>query len=554
MKRVTDYPAWQQLVKHCDATSAMSMRDLFIAEPDRFDSLSVRVDDLLFDYSKNRIDRQGISLLTALARDADVEARRDAMFRGEAINITEQRAALHTALRRPASDMLVVDGRDIVKDIIQVRHQMDSFSTRLFNGDYKGHTGKHITDVVNIGIGGSDLGPAMVCEALSPYRDTGINVHFVSNIDPADLLRTLANLDAEHTLFIIASKSFTTLETLANAHAARRWFLDNGGTTSGASKHFVAVSGNPAKVAEFGIVPENHFILWDFVGGRYSLWSAIGLPIVIAVGMQRFEALLDGAYRMDQHFLSAPITDNMPMLLALAGIYNRNFLGYRGQVITPYDHNLGRFAEHIQQLDMESNGKSVDVNGRRIDDYDTGPILLGGTGTNAQHSYFQILHQGSDVIPVDFLIAANSHYPDTNRHRELMANCLAQSEALMTGRNVDETRQAMGDHGIELNDDASINHRVFDGNRPSNTLAYRRLDPHTLGMLIALYEHKVFVEGVIWNINSFDQFGVELGKELAGKINTDLDEQKSAGVESTRTKAYDASTRGLIDHLRLLKD
>jgi glucose-6-phosphate isomerase len=466
------------------------------------------------------------------------------MLKGERINLTEGRSALHTALRRPVSEPLIVDGADVMVEISKVRAQMRAFSDAVRGGEWVGRNGKTITDVVNIGIGGSDLGPAMVCEALTPFARADLRVHFVSNLDAAHFERATSGIDADRTLFIIASKTFTTLETMTNARTARRWFLERGGKQTDIARHFVALSTNEKAVRAFGIDPGNMFRFWDWVGGRYSLWSAIGLPVAIAVGMDRFEELLSGANCMDRHFAEAPLEYNMPVIMALLGVWYRNFFGFDSHAVVPYDQNLSRFPSFLQQLDMESNGKRVYRSGRQIESHATGPIVWGEPGCNSQHSFFQWLHQGTGTAPVDFLLAARSHYPVGEHHRLLAASCLAQSRALMIGRTAEETRQSLDGSGVDPETiEQRLPHSVFPGNRPSNTLLYPRLDPFILGMLIALYEHKVFVQGAIWDVNSFDQFGVELGKQLTAPIAALLETDDSPDD-------YDSSTAGLIDFLR----
>ncbi len=519
------------------------MRSMFEADPGRAQSFSLLLDDLLLDYSKNRITTRTMELLVDLARERGVEPMREAMFGGTHVNNTENRAALHTALRRPPGEALLVDGTDIMREVAAEREHMRAFSEAVRGGTWRGFTGQPITDVVNIGIGGSDLGPAMVCEALASYADQGPRIHFVSNLDGAHFARATASLDARTTLFVVASKTFTTLETMTNARTARQWFVQRAGDESAITRHFVALSTNTEAVAAFGIDTANMFRFWDWVGGRYSLWSAIGLPIALAIGMNRFESLLAGAHRMDRHFREAPLHANMPVILALLGVWYHNFFDACSYAVVPYDQCLARFPAFLQQLDMESNGKSVDRDGDRVTGYSTGPVVWGEPGCNSQHSFFQLLHQGTRFIPVDFLLAADSNYPLGDHHRLLAASCLAQSRALMMGRTLEEARAAMQSDGL---DDAIIEarlpHCVFEGNRPSNTLAYRRLDPFTLGMLIALYEHKVFVQSVIWNTNAFDQFGVELGKRLTGPLAKALDEGDAPSMDS--------STANLVRHLR----
>ncbi len=514
------------------------MRDLFAKDPGRFERFSLALGDFLLDYSKNRITDETARLLLALARAADVERWRDRMFRGDAINASEDRAVLHTALRNRANRPIYVQGQDVMPEVNGVLAKMRDFVARVRDGSWKGHTGKPIADVVNIGIGGSDLGPAMACEALTPYRKSDLSVHFVSNVDGTHLAETLKGLDPATTLFVVASKTFTTQETLANATSAKAWLLRALGPDA-TPRHFVALSANTDAVRAFGIDSAAMFPFWDWVGGRHSLWSAIGLSIALAVGMDRFEELLAGAHAMDEHFRAAPLDSNMPVLLALIGVWNANFLGAESYAVLPYDQYLRRFPAFLQQLDMESNGKSATRDGQRCAG-STGPIVFGEPGTNGQHAFYQLLHQGTRLVPADFIAAAESHNPLGDHHDLLIANLLAQTEALMAGKSEAEARAelaAQGLNGAHL--ERLLPHKIFPGNRPTNTMFYRRLDPHTLGTLIALYEHKVFVQGVIWNVNSFDQWGVELGKQLAGRILPEIKGAKPAG-------AHDSSTAGLI--------
>lgn len=524
------------------------MRRLFAEDAQRFERFSLRMDDMLLDYSKNLVTSETMDLLFALARQADVAGWRERMFSGEKINCTEQRAVLHTALRAaidPDHAPVRVDGQDVLPGVREVLAKMRRFSEEVRSGSWRGYSGKAITDVVNIGIGGSFLGPLMVCQALHPYQDK-VKAHFVSNIDSTDLLEKLEVLDPETTLFIVASKTFTTQETLMNARSAREWFLQRAGDAKHIARHFVALSTNAKEVAAFGIDTANMFGFSDWVGGRYSLWSAIGLPIALAVGMDNFEELLRGGYDMDVHFRSAPPEQNMPVVLALLGVWYNNFHDVTKQALLPYDQALEHFVPYFQQADMESNGKYVDRDGVPVD-YSTGPILWGGIGTNGQHAYFQIIHQGTQMIPADFIAAAQTHYPLGEHHAILLSNYFAQSEALMRGKNADEARAELQAAGM---DDESIAallpHKVFEGNKPTNSILFRQLTPRTLGRLIALYEHKIFVQGIIWNINSFDQWGVELGKQLATHIQTEL----RGGAEIT---AHDSSTNGLIHHYNALK-
>ncbi len=544
MSSLTQSPAWQALVRHQQEIQNLHMRDLFKEDQQRAEKYTLQFGNILLDYSKNIITANTLALLFQLARGAGVEKLRDRMFDGNAINCTEQRAVLHTALRNHNTDEIRVDGIDVMPKVRAVLKQMSRFSQSIRTGHWTGHTGKAVTDVVNIGIGGSDLGPLMVCEALRPYQKDDINLHFVSNVDGTHIGETLKKLDSETVLFIIASKTFTTQETLTNAHTARDWFLQNVGDETAIARHFVAVSSNAEKVAEFGIDTDNMFEFWDWVGGRYSLCSAIGLSVSIAIGMDRFEELLTGAEDMDQHFLNADLEQNMPVLLALLGIWYHNFFGAASYAIEPYDQYLHRLPAYLQQLDMESNGKSVSRDAEYITDYSTGPVLWGEPGTNGQHAFFQLLHQGTHLVPADFLAPINSQNPLGDHHRFLLANCLAQTEALMKGKTEAEARaelEAEGLSGATLEN--LLPHKVFAGNRPTNTILFDRLDPHTLGALIALYEHKVFVQGVIWNINSFDQWGVELGKQLAKTIAGELESKDNS-------RAHDASTRALINHVR----
>ena len=534
--------AWQALKSHQRSIENIHLNELFNRDPERGEKFSLKVDSLLLDYSKNRISDETLKLLLSLARETGVEKLRDQMFGGEAINLSEQRAVLHTALRNRSNDAVVVDGKDVMPAINTVLAQMRKFSGAVRNGDWKGYKGGRILDVVNIGIGGSDLGPVMVCEALKPYHQEGLKLHFVSNVDATHISETLKLVRPESTLFIVASKTFTTEETLTNAHTARQWFMQQVGDESAIASHFVAVSTNTAQVAKFGIDTTNMFEFWDWVGGRYSLWSAIGLPIALAVGMDRFEELLGGAHDMDQHFKNAPVEKNMPVLLALLGVWYHNFFAAETHAIAPYDQYLHRFPAYLQQLDMESNGKSVSRDGVPIDDYTTGAVLWGEPGTNAQHAFFQLLHQGTRLVPVDFLLPIQSHNPSGNHHTLLKANCFAQSEALMRGKTETQVTAEFTARGLSAEaQEQLLHHKVFIGNRPSNTLLFQQLDPHTLGMLIALYEHKVFVQGIIWNVNSFDQWGVELGKQLASTIADDL-------LSDTKTTSHDSSTNALINY------
>lgn len=541
-----DLAAWRALEKHAEAMREVHLRDLFAGDPERFARFSGRLDDLLVDWSKQRVTAETLALLFDLARASGLEARRDAMFAGEKINTTEGRAVLHTALRNRSGAPVLVDGVDVMPGIQAVLERMRVFSEAVRGGAWLGHTGQTITDIVNIGIGGSDLGPLMVSHALETYARDDLRGHFVSNVDGAHLRHTLKRLDPGRTLFIVASKTFTTQETMTNAHSARAWLLDGlGGDEAAVARHFVAVSTNKQAVEAFGIEAENMFVFWDWVGGRYSLWSAIGLAIVLYLGFERFTELLEGAHAMDRHFQEAPLEANLPAILALLGIWNSNFLGAESLAILPYDQHLDRFAAYFQQGDMESNGKSVTLAGEPVG-YQTGPIVWGEPGTNGQHAFYQLIHQGTRLVPCDFLAAARSRAPLGDHHEKLLANFLAQSEALAFGKPIETVRAELAAKGL---DEAAIAalapHKVFSGNRPSTSILYRELTPFRLGTLIALYEHKIFSQGVIWDIDSFDQWGVELGKELASRILPEL-----AGPAPVAS--HDSSTNGLINHIKAL--
>ncbi len=545
MSPLTQLPSWRALAEHHETMRAAHMRELFAKDPGRFDRFSIRLGELLLDYSKNRINAETMRLLFALARDCGVELRRDRMFAGEKINVTEGRAVLHVALRNRSGRPMTVEGVDVMPQVDAVLAQMRDFSEMVRAGGWLGATGKAVTDVVNIGIGGSDLGPVMVCEALRPYQSPGLKVHFVSNVDGSHIAETLKWCDPETTLFIVASKTFTTQETLANAHTARGWLVTRLGEDA-VSRHFVALSTNAKAVSAFGIDVANMFAFWDWVGGRYSLWSAIGLSIAIAVGFDHFEELLDGAHAMDEHFRTAPLEENMPVVLGLLGVWYNNFFDAQAHAVLPYDQYLSRLPAYLQQADMESSGKSVTLDGHRVD-YSTGPILFGEPGTNGQHAFYQLIHQGTKLVPCDFLAAAETHNPVGAHHTLLLSNFFAQTEALMKGKTEAEVRaemQAAGMHEEAV--EALLPHRVFEGNRPTNSMLYRRLDPRTLGMLIALYEHKIFVQGAIWNVNSYDQWGVELGKQLAKAILPELAGDKPV-------TGHDASTNGLINAYKQMK-
>lgn len=514
---------------------------MFQDDPARFDRFSLQLDSLLFDYSKNRINAETIRLLLALAEQSDLPANIRGLFAGEKINSTEQRAALHSALRNRSDQAVYVDGKNVMPDVLRVRELMRSFTTAVRSGKHRGYTGKPIRDIVNIGIGGSDLGPLMVCEALKSYASPDLRAHFISNIDATQLVETLKQLDAQTTLFIVSSKTFTTQETLTNARSARSWLVAQLGDEQAVAKHFAAVSTNLAGASQFGIDVQNVFEFWDWVGGRYSLWSAIGLPIALYVGMDKFEELLSGAHSMDRHFQDAPLGKNIPVLMGLLNVWYSNFFAAGAQAVFPYEQYLHRFPAYLQQLDMESSGKSVDRDGNPVD-YATGMVVWGEPGTNGQHAFYQLLHQGTRMIPADFLAPLHSHNPLGDHHAILLSNCFAQSEALMVGKTLEQARTELLTQGLQTDALAALlPHKVFAGNQPSNTLLYDRLDPHTLGMLIAMYEHKVFVQSMVWNINPFDQWGVELGKQLAGKILPELSNAAPATL-------HDASTNGLINY------
>lgn len=545
MQRASELPAWQALLRHYDETHPLSLRRLFAEDPLRFNRFSQRQDDLLLDYSKNLVTDQTMALLFELARQSGLAEWRERLFAGDRINLTENRAVMHMALRNRTDRPMLVDGADVMPSVRAVLDQMRSFCARIHQGEWRGAGGETITDIVNIGIGGSDLGPLMAVEALRPFHLQGITSHFVSNVDGSHLHQTLKRCQPGRTLFIIASKTFTTQETLSNARSARAWLVDSLGEAA-VARHFVALSTNAAEVAKFGIDPANMFIFWDWVGGRYSLWSAIGLSIALAVGFEHFEALLAGAHAMDEHFRTAPFEENLPVIMALLGIWYVNFHDSASIAILPYDQYLHRLPAYLQQADMESNGKAVTRDGTGVT-YPTGPILFGEPGTNGQHAFYQLIHQGPRLIPADFIAAAQSQNPMGEHQTLLLANFFAQTEALMKGRTAEETRAelvAKGFSGAALEE--AIPSRVFTGNRPTNSILYQQLDPFTLGRLIALYEHKIFVQGIIWQIDSFDQWGVELGKTLASALLPEL-----AGEQAVTS--HDGSTNGLIAHYKALR-
>lgn len=534
--------SFRLLQDHFVPLQEMSLRELFSQSSNRFEEFSIRFEDILLDYSKNRITRDTRDLLIELAKECGLKQAIEAMFNGEKINVTEGRAVLHTALRNPKRSGLLVEGHDILPDIHQVLDQMEKFSNQVINGEWKGGTGKAIQHIVNIGIGGSDLGPVMVTEALKAYSNH-LQVHFVSNVDGTHIAETLKKIDPETTLFMIASKTFTTQETMANAFSARQWFLENGGSEESIAKHFVAISTNEKGVREFGIDPQNMFGFWDWVGGRYSIWSAIGLSISCSIGFNNFKEFLAGANAMDDHFRETEFDQNIPIVLALLGIWYNNFFGAESQAILPYDQYMHRFAAYFQQGDMESNGKSTDRNGEAIH-YQTGPIIWGEPGTNGQHAFYQLIHQGTKLVPCDFIAPAQSHNPLGEHHTLLLSNFFAQTEALMNGKTLEEVKAELKASGKTADEIESLApFKVFAGNRPTNSLLVKKITPRVLGSLIAMYEHKIFVQGVIWNVYSFDQWGVELGKQLAGQILPEL--RTEAKVES-----HDTSTNGLINQYK----
>ncbi len=536
---ISETPAWQALQQHWDLVSGDSIAAQFARDPRRCERFSRDACGIHLDYSKNLLRDETLGLLAALADSADLASWKARLLAGEAVNNTEDRAVLHMALRNQGGRAYRVGGVDVMPDIRAVLARMRDFSERVRDGRWLGHSGRRITDVVSLGIGGSSLGPRMACDALRPYQTPTLRVHFVSNVDGADLAQTLAPLDPQTTLFVVASKTFTTQETLTNAESARSWCVDGLGDRDAVARHFVAVSTNREAVSAFGIDPQNMFGFWDWVGGRYSVWSAIGLPLALAIGMERFDELLAGAHAMDEHFIAAPVLENLPVILALLGVWYNNFGDIATHAIIPYDQNLRDFPTYLQQVDMESNGKRVTREGQPIG-YATGPVVWGQPGTDAQHSFFQLIHQGTRLVPVDFIVPLRSHYRVGDHHAKLVANAFAQAQALMRGRSADEARAELAGAGMPPDRvEALVPHRVFPGNRPSNTLLVEQVTPRVLGALIALYEHKVFVQGVIWGLDSFDQWGVELGKQLAGRI-------LCAFGQSESVDAMDGSTTDLI--------
>jgi glucose-6-phosphate isomerase len=532
--------AYRKLKSHHKTISKQSIPALFAADPKRASKFSLRFQDILVDFSKNRINGRTLSYLIDLANECRLSESINKMFVGEAINATENRAVLHTALRNRSNEPVYVDGKDVMPEINKVLEQMRTFSEALRSGEWKGYTGKKITDIVNIGIGGSDLGPVMVTEALKPYGKKGLKVHFVSNVDGTHIAETLKTVNPATTLFMVASKTFTTQETMANAHSARNWFLTHAGDQEHIKKHFVAISTNEKGVAEFGIDTKNMFEFWDWVGGRYSLWSAIGLSIACYIGFSNFEQLLTGAHDIDQHFRHSTLRKNIPVILGLLGVWYNNFYGAESHAILPYDQYMHRFAAYFQQGDMESNGKSVNRSGEKVN-YQTGPVIWGEPGTNGQHAFYQLIHQGTKLIPCDFMAPANSHNPLGDHHKMLLSNFFAQTEALMNGKSIEEATAELIKAGKSQEEiDFLVPFKVFEGNRPTNSFLFKKLTPKVLGSLIAIYEHKIFVQGVIWNIFSFDQWGVELGKQLANKIYPELQ-------DNDVVSSHDSSTNQLIN-------
>ena len=544
MSALTKSPAFTALARHQAEIRDRHMRDLFAADPGRFERFSLQVGPLLLDYSKHRVETQTLKLLFDLARQERVLEWRDKMFSGEKINRTEDRAVLHVALRNRSNRPIRVDGKDVMPEVNAVLAKMRAFTESVRTGAWRGHTGERITDIVNIGIGGSDLGPSMVSAALKPYWQPGLRAHFVSNVDGTHLAETLKVVSPAQTLFVVESKTFTTQETLMNARSARAWVVDKLGSEDAVPKHFVAVSTATQEVKSFGINPDNMFAFWDWVGGRYSVWSAIGLPVALVIGMDGFEELLAGGAAMDEHFRSAPLEANAPVVLAMLGVWYSNFYGAETHAILPYDQYMNRFAAYFQQGDMESNGKRIDRSGHAIADHSTGPIVWGEPGTNGQHAFYQLLHQGTRLVPCDFLAPLETHNPIGKHHEVLLANFFAQTEALMRGKTEGEARAELEAQGVARERiDEIVPHKTFPGNRPTTSILFSKLTPHTLGMLVALYEHKIFVQGIVWNIYSFDQWGVELGKQLAKKIERELEQP---GLVSS----HDASTNALINRYK----
>ncbi len=538
MANLLNLPAWSALQSHFESFQNTHLTDLF-KDGNRFEEFSVRLNDILLDYSKNRINADTLKLLVDLAKETKVKEGIEAMFSGEVINNTEKRSVLHVALRNRSNTPILVEGKDVMPQINEVLGKMKAFTEKVRSGEWKGFTGKSITDVVNIGIGGSDLGPLMVTEALKPYGGD-LKVHFVSNVDGTHIAETLKQVDPETTLFVIASKTFTTQETLTNANSAKDWFLQSEASQTDVAKHFVALSTNAEGVSAFGIDTVNMFEFWNWVGGRYSLWSAIGLSIALYIGFENFEELLLGAHEMDNHFKNAPFEENIPVILALLGVWYNNFFGAESHCILPYDQYMHRFAAYFQQGDMESNGKYIQKDGERVN-YSTGPIVWGEPGTNGQHAFYQLIHQGTKLIPCDFIAPVNSQNPIGDHHAKLLSNFFAQTEALMKGKTADEAKAELISSGMATSEiEALLPHKVFEGNKPTNSIFVKKLTPKVLGSLVAMYEHKIFAQSIIWNVNAFDQWGVELGKQLAKVILPELN-------DDSKVESHDASTNGLIN-------
>ena len=542
----TKTDAWQKISSHYNEIKDTHMRGMFDKDPTRFSRFSIQLEDMLVDFSKNILNEKTLNLLLELAEASGVKEAIENMFSGVKINETENRAVLHVALRNRSNSAIIVDGKDVMPEVNAALEQVEEFSKKIISGQWLGYTGKSITNIINIGIGGSDLGPVMVTEALKPYAKPNINVHFVSNIDGTHISEILKKLNPETALFMIASKTFTTQETMTNAHTARKWFLEHAKNEKHIEKHFIALSTNETQVAKFGIHTANMFRFWDWVGGRYSLWSAIGLPIACTIGYEHFIDLLEGAHAMDRHFKETSFNGNIPVILALIGAWYNNFWGCETEAILPYDQYMHRFPAYFQQGNMESNGKRTDRNGNETT-YQTGPIIWGEPGTNGQHAFYQLIHQGTKLIPCDFLAPARSHNPVGNHHRILLSNFLAQTEALMKGKTEDEVRSELKlQHMSKEEIEKLLPHKVFQGNKPTNSILFKQLSPRALGRLIAMYEHKIFVQGVIWNIYSFDQWGVELGKQLAKQILPELETDDNI-------VSHDASTNGLMNALKRMR-
>ncbi len=549
MSQINQSSIWQSLNQHKKDIESISLREMFASDANRFNRFHIQLNDLLLDYSKHRISEETMNLLMKLAREADIEGWRDRMFSGEKINSTEHRAVLHTALRYQGQKAIISEGEDVMPRVRHVLKKMATFTEGVRSGHWRGFSGKAITSIINIGIGGSDLGPAMVCQALKPYGSKTITPYFVSNVDGADLAQALEKCDPETTLFIVASKTFTTQETMTNAFSAREWFLNKASDSTHIKKHFVALSTNKHAVTSFGIDPDNMFEFWDWVGGRYSLWSAIGLSIALYVGMDQFEELLKGGFEMDEHFKTAPIEKNIPIIMGLLGIWYINFFHYSTHAILAYDQGLSKLAAYLQQADMESNGKFINRDGEYVN-FHTGPVLWGEVGTNGQHAFYQLLHQGTEIVPADFIMPIQSHYKigknGNEHHKILLSNFVAQTQSLMMGKTYDEARIEIEQQGFEGEDiESFIPQKTFEGNRPTSSILFEKLTPKTLGRLIAMYEHKIFTQGIIWGINSFDQWGVEYGKQIAKKVLPQLNDK-------THSDAFDSSTNALIHYINSL--